>query len=589
MKILAGTLALMLAARASVWAAATAPSAPPLLLDLKRPALEGLTVTVVEGAEPLAWAGTRLAGGDVNGDGIADLVIAAPGGSEDRPSRRGRLYVLYGSLAPAASRIDLTLKRAPPVSAGAPSLLTGGADLVIEGRDDFDHLGASLVVADLDRDGFADIIAGAPRGDGPSNNRPDCGEVAIVYGAATLPRFISLGDLGGLVAPAKPAAPTEGVRTRVIHGRSAGDTLGASLAVGDVNGDHLPDIVAGAPLADGPGGPLGGLDVGEVILVPGAVTPPIIIDVGDPRQSGLISSLKGNNPGDQAGSAVALGDFDGDGLDDIAVGARGADGPVGGMPDAGVVYLVFGSALPGPVLSLGADAAAMIAAPDIGDLMGGSLVFGDLDGDGRADLAIGAELADGSHNAHLDAGEVHLVMGRFREALAALRPPPKPGPARAEVEAKAPGPVLIRLGAPGTAGIMTFYGTDPGDHAGPRAIADLDSDGLPDLVIGVEDASSRRNSRAGGGELRVVFGPLTQGGGAAPYASVATGAREALVYGPTGGVHLGKAALALDLNGDSRPELIVSAPQAGQSLSGKIWILGAIGGDLLRPVDGRDK
>ncbi len=571
MKILAGAFALMLAAPASI---------PPLLLDMKRPALQGLTVTVVEGAEPLAWAGTRLAGGDVNGDGIADLVIAAPGGSEDRPSRRGRLYVLYGSLAPAPSRIDLTLKRAPQVIAGAPLPLTGGADLVIEGRDDFDHLGASLVVADLDRDGFADIIAGAPRGDGPSNNRPDCGEVAIVYGAAALPRLISL------------AAPTEGVRTRVIHGRSAGDTLGASLAVGDVNGDRLPDIVAGAPLADGPGGtagPLGALDVGEVILVPGAATSSIIIDVGDPRQSGLVSSLRGNNPGDQAGSAVALGDFDGDGFDDIAVGARGADGPVGGMPDAGEVYLVFGSALPGPALSLGADAAAVIAAPDIGDLMGGSLVFGDLDGDGRVDLAIGAELADGAKNAHLDAGEVHLVMGRTRGALGSLRPPPKPGPARAELEAKAPGPVVIRLGTPSGAGIMTFHGADPGDHAGPRAIADLDCDGLPDLVIGSEDASSRRNSRAGAGELRVVFGPFTQGGGSAPYASAASGAREALVYGPSGGVHMGKAAIALDLNGDSRPELIVSAPQAGQSLSGKIWILGAIGSDLLRPAPGHGK
>src|SRR5215831_4298107 len=71
-------------------------------LDLKRPPDDSpvSVLTVIGGGEPLEWGGTRLAGGDINGDGIADLVIAAPGGAEDRPSRRGRLYVVYGSVAP---------------------------------------------------------------------------------------------------------------------------------------------------------------------------------------------------------------------------------------------------------------------------------------------------------------------------------------------------------------------------------------------------------------------------------------------------------------------------------------------------------
>ncbi len=556
-------------------------AAPTVTVDLRRVDEDRFEVTLIEGAEPLAWAGTRLAGGDINGDGIDDLVIAAPGGSEDRPSRRGRLHVIYGSVAPRPAIIDLSLRRLPRVEPGRPPTFTSDADVVVNGWDDFDHLGRSLAVADLDGDGFSEIIASSPRADGPSNLRPDCGEVAIIFGAGSLPGMIDLGR------------PAPGPRVQLVLGRAPGDTLGASLAAGDTNGDSIPDLVLGAPLADGVAGALGALDVGEVIVIPGGQELPAIVDLADRRLSGLFTVLTGSDPGDQAGSAVALGDFDNDGLDDLAVGARGADGPDNQRPDAGEIYLLSGTRRLPRALSLGTSSTAVIAGRDIGDLAGGSLAFGDLDGDDRADLAIGVELADGYRNGRLDAGEILLLPGRPRPMLELLRPPPREPDDAGILSPRAgddppretQGPILIDPARPSGGTVVTLHGADPGDHTGVRAAVDLDGDARDDLLIGAEDSAGHRNSRAGAGELHVLFGRPGAGrerafpGGGAP--------EDAAIHGPTGGAHLGKDAVALDLDGDGRLELIFSAPQAGRSLSGKVWILGAKRGDLLRPLENR--
>src|SRR5215470_5434295 len=106
-------------------ALALLPATAPAVVDLKRPPVEGplRVLTTIVGGEPLEWGGTRLAGGDINGDGIADLVIAAPGGSEDRPSRRGRLYVFYGGVAASRTTLDRTLRR-PPAPPGRPAVVS---------------------------------------------------------------------------------------------------------------------------------------------------------------------------------------------------------------------------------------------------------------------------------------------------------------------------------------------------------------------------------------------------------------------------------------------------------------------------------
>ncbi|MGH9866539.1 MAG: hypothetical protein ACREAA_00035 [Candidatus Polarisedimenticolia bacterium] len=575
--------------RRLVWAVALAailtagagePAPGPWLLDLKRPDARRAVVSVLTGVEPLEWAGFTLAAGDVNEDGVSDLVIGAPGGTDDRPSRRGRLYVILGRTEPLPRAIELVPRRAPrpattrpqggassakidpnaPATSGSPEAAATRADIVIEGPGDFDHFGQSLAVADMDGDGTADIVAGAPRADGPLEARSDCGEVFVIFGSTTLPARIEL----------ESAAP--GARVARIIGRSAGDALGTALAVGDVMGNALNDLVMGAPLADGQAGTMAAQDVGEAILLGGSATWPAVLDL----RAGLPGArmLRGRDPADQAGSALAIGDFDGDRMADVAVGARGADGPDNQRPDAGEVMLVWGmreTAQPvmpqPPVIIFGAA---------IGDLAGSSLGMGDVNGDKRADLAIGAPLADGPAGSRLDAGEVRLLLGRPRADMDALRGrrPEVHLPGRPmEPKPLTPvAPVVTVLpdidSAAALPGMTVLYGADPGDHTSVRAVHDLDGDGLADLVIAAEDSSGRRNGRAGAGEVRLVPGRAVL-----PQDLDLRDEHIPAIFGAVGGGHLGVAALVADLDGDARPELILSAPLAGQSLAGRIYVV----------------
>ncbi len=528
---------------------AVAVSQRPATVDLKRPASDAMlsVVSVIGGGAPLEWAGSQLAGGDLNGDGIQDLVVAAPGGSEDRPSRRGRLYIIYGSVTPRPS-ISLLPPKGAVVEPGAP-------DVVVNGADDFDHVGRALAVADFDGDGLADVAAGAPRADGPLNARPDCGEITILYGAHSLPRVIELGS------------PPAGVRVTTLVGAAPGDTLGASLAAADLSGDGIADLVAGAPLADGVAGAMGALDTGNAMAIVMERSMPAQIDLSAPLLPVAVALWSGRDAGDQAGSAVAAGDFNGDGKADIAVGARGADGMRNVLPESGEIYLMLGPGVPGGVLD--DVATAVILAADVGDLAGSSLLMADLDGDGRDELIAGAETADGSENSRMDAGEAYVVAGRDAARLQAMRPPPQvsassPSSVTQRLLASLPGggdpaagPVLMRLGSREAFDVRTLPAADPGDHLNVRAAGDLDGDGRLELILGAEDSSSRRNTRAGGGEVHVLM----------------PDGRRIEIFGPAGGAHLGRAVCALDWDGDGRRELAVAAPQSGRTNSGRIWVL----------------
>ncbi|MFQ5701690.1 MAG: hypothetical protein ACE5HU_07595, partial [Acidobacteriota bacterium] len=480
------------------------------------------------------------------------------------------------TLAPPAPELDLKLRYALSVVPGAKRAMTTDADIVINGAHDFDHFGSSVVVADLDGDGFDDIIAGAPTADGPSFMRADCGVVYIIHGGPSMPGLIEL------------SAPSPGPTIQRIIGRRMGDGLGRAIAAGDVDGDGRLDLVLGSPLADGRAGALGALDVGDVAVLPGAAPSASRIDLKQGPTPAGWTLLRGDNPGDQAGSSVAVGDFDGDGIDDIAVAARGADGPDESRPDAGEVFLIMGRPSMLRVARLSDLADAVITSPNIGDLAGTSLAFGDIDGDGREDLVIGAELGDGRRDMFLDAGDVYVVAGRALKDLQALRPregngrktSSARGPEATTPAASAPraGPVAIDLASPKIPSVMRIHGVDPGDHTGVRAVGDLDGDERADLVLGAADSASRRNSRAGGGEVRVLAGgpienrsiALSEGWGVS-------------ITGPRGNTHLGGAALVVDLDGDGRLELVAAGPQAGRALSGRVWILRADWRPLLHP------
>jgi len=289
-------------------------------------------------------AGTSLAAlADLDGDGWPDLALGAPL-ADPSGSRTGAVYLLSGA---RSGTVDLW-----------------GADGRWLGEDAGDQAGAALADAgDVDGDGLTDVILGAPQ------RRGDdlwAGGAYLLPGPAT-----GQGDLADATAR--------------LLGTAGGDQAGAAVAgAGDVDGDGYADVLVGAPGRD-----LGGSGSGAAYLLRGPL-------VGDRALSSAELILVGATAEDAAGSAVAGGlDLDGDGLVDLAIGARSDDA---GTTNAGAVYLVLAPE-DGSLDLSEADLRLVGTVRDQG--LGGVLVArGDPSGDGAPDLLLGVPLdAEGGADA----------------------------------------------------------------------------------------------------------------------------------------------------------------------------------------------
>jgi len=184
--------------------------------------------------------------------------------------------------------------------------------------------------------------------------------------------------------------------------------LGRSIAVGDFNGDGRADIAAGIPGANG--------NRGAVALIYGDSNG---MDLDNPDLytrsrltqdffTGFGSALQG----DQFGFSVATGDFDNDGLDDLAIGAPFRD--EGGQIEAGKVFVAFGNRSRGPsamtIRRLTFTQTGAGSNQD-GDHFGWSLVAGDFDGDQFDDLAVGAPDEDDEGAGQENSGAVFIRYG----------------------------------------------------------------------------------------------------------------------------------------------------------------------------------
>jgi hypothetical protein len=321
-----------------------------------------------------------VAAGDVNGDGYADIAVGAPRDNIGTVNNAGIVTLLFGS----ANGVT---------SANSQSFWQGGGGLPETPERD-DTFGAAVAIGDLNGDGKGDLVVGVPSEDIGNPPKVDAGMVHILYGAA-------IGSVG------TKFTTITGDTGHMPEGAIAGDRFGCWQNIGDFNGDGRLDLEIGADGRTVSGVPLAGavyilLQTRNGITTAGS-------QLWSQASAGVPDVPETN---DNFGDSTAVGDFNHDGKDDLAVSddREDLDGVAG--INQGAVYVFYGGAkgLTTAGLKFFTQASAGIAdAPEDGDQFGSFVQAGDYDGNGYADLYIaagGETIGSATH-----AGVVHLLKG----------------------------------------------------------------------------------------------------------------------------------------------------------------------------------
>jgi len=470
--------------------------------------------------------------GDVNGDGIDDIIVGA-GGADHGGDYSGRAYVIFGSTSGFGS-VDATGR-----SVIAAAALSETQGFIIQGGERSD-LGASVASAgDINGDGLDDLVVGAPFG--PDGSRD--GEAFVIYGTGDGFRS-SLN--GSQVLDVAALTPSEGF---VLTAGLNSEQFGTSASqIGDINGDGFDDLIVGAPFAgsawEGRAYVVFGTDQGFGATVNGRQT----MDMADLQSSdGFI--VEGANWIDMTGESVSgAGDFNGDGIDDFLIGAPDAE--IYGNSGVGAGFVLFGS--DNGFGAIDADGSEIVSLYDldpsrgfhIGHAGGGDsgrsvAGVGDVNNDGFDDILIGSPHDD--ENAYLlfgtdqtpgspDAQDRHVVNTQFLSAAEGL----------------------------------VIKGAATNDEAGfsVSGAGDVNGDGLADMVIG---APAPYDADETGGAY-IIFGNASGFGQPDEHGrnildlSLLTASEGVIIQGDSGGDAAGwSVSGAGDVNDDGFDDVVIGA------------------------------
>lgn len=426
--------------------------------------------------------GLPVAAGDINGDGRGDVVFCGMYGSTGNRDNNG-VVNFYLSDGRDTGLVDPSLN--------PPNIFK------LAGQRSGDLLGTSVSAnGDVNGDGLRDVAIGAAGWDAPGTGVGDNrGAAYVVLGSSNFNLNADLSTQDG--------NPPPGVLA--IYGPQSGGRMGIWIDEGDIDGDGFADIVIGSDQINS----AAGQHVGGAYIVFGSASLPSVIDLANPPAGVRTARIVGSHQEDHWGAALQVGDINNDGIGDVIIGgsinrdsgfyvtpqdedsghaARAAD--FGGQrTQCGEVYVIYGQNNWPANISLSsppANATHVIGAHEF-DYLGSQIHSGDLNGDGRTDLVIGALRAAAPDNQG-QTGAVYVIYGSATLAGATID--------------------MANRDASGQR-VSAIYGEHNLDCAGDSVRTyDINKDGLSDLFIGSPERTFVLNGedRDDAGVTELIYG-----------------------------------------------------------------------------------